>query len=149
MPVRACTPIVVIIRAGRDGLPEPRDRAFFIEKMLVPCHLNSSELNILAEKSHGCSYNEIQDMIGDVIEEKWNEDLQSPRFMKSSDGTYVACSEGGIITTFDKLPVNSLRGEPIKFEDLDARFETPIKRTSEDEIQKMKEFMIRNGKHLV
>ena len=83
-------------------------------------------------------------LLGQVIRKKWTEDLNSSWFIKNeSDGTYMACShsnpEAKNISS-DRLPKDSLRGHPIKFDDLKKRFNSPIRLLEKEDIEILEEF---------
>ena len=129
------------------GLPEEPDRLVYLKKLLGANALKENEFHQLMQESEGCSFNEIKTMIGQLRRETFVNALQSEYFKEDPAGKiYTACNGSDIGAqrlSIEKLPKDTLRTSVPKFDKLLARFENPIKGTTQKDISDIVKFRTR------
>ena len=126
------------------GLPEEADRLAYLKEMLGANALKEHEFRQLMQESEGCSFNEMTTMIGQLRRKTFIHALKSEYFKEDPAGkVYTACDRNDIgaqCLSFKKLPKDTLRTSVPKFDKLLARFEKPIKGTTQKDLSDVVKF---------
>lgn len=101
-------------------------------------------IQTLIDGSKNCSYKEIGQMVRSLRRKKAVAALKSEYFRVTKEGDYYPCSgaEDGTIKkiSFKQIPTGKLKVPTLTFEEVEAAFKIPIKGTTAEDINKIKEF---------